>query len=283
MTSMRSRMGWSPLLLAGMLAAPLSAQTPEEMGTASWQISGGNVGWCVQFLLEPKEALKEMSGGYRPVPASSADGFHPAIKRAITDEPKYADWVPAELCTWFVGSVTAEGKTYQRGDKNVPLAITWWGVAATQGEAGWDGRLWMRMMGANSYALVRAMQVAKLPMEKVTVDERAIKGNEVDRLYFTKFNRATIQLTGRFTPDSTDTPAEPRKLTGVMPGPLQSMWTTDMTLSPEKLGIMSGSLQIFGGRGMAKSLRKSPIRLISSAMNGGTGSLRFTRTAARKK
>jgi hypothetical protein len=283
MMSTRCRTGWSTLLLAGTLAQPLAAQAPESMGQVAWEVGGGSVGWCVQFLLEPKEAVKELTAGYRPVAASSTDAIHPALKRAIADEPKYAEWVPSELCTWFVGSVTAERKKYERGDKNATLAITWWGVAASQGEAGWDGRFWLRMMGSNSYPLVRAMQVAKLPLEKVTIDEEAIKGNEDDRLYFTKFNRATIQLTGRFTPDSTDAPAAPRKLVGFMPGPLQSMWTTDMNLAPAKAGMMSGSLQIFGGRGMAKVLRNSPIRLISLAMSGGTGAIQFSRFAVKRK
>lgn len=281
MMSMPCRASWS-LLLAGALATPLAAQS-EELGTADWEITGGGVGWCVQFLLEPKEAVKELAYGYRAVAASSTDQVHPAIKRAITDEPKFADWVPSEMCTWFVGAVNTAGKRYERGDKNVPLAITWWGVAVTQGESAWDGRLWLRMMGSNSYPLVRIMQVGKVPMEKVTIDDRAIRGNEDDRQYFTKFNRATIQLTGRFSPDSVETAPVPRKFVGVMPGPIQTMWTTDIGLNPEKNGIMSGSLQIFGGRGMAKALRNSPIRLISPAMTGGSGSMHFVRSSTKKK
>jgi hypothetical protein len=284
MKSTRHRAHWLPLLLAGTLGvSPLVAQAPEEMGRVTWEVDAGNIGWCVQFLLEPKEAAKELTGGYQAVAASLAADVHPAIKRAISDEPKYSEWVPSELCTWFVGSVTAEGKRYERGDKDVPLAVTWWGVAVTQGEAAWDGRYWLRMAGSNSYPLVRAMQVARLPMEKVTIDERPIKGNNEDRLYFTKFNRATIQLTGRFNPDTTGVAPAERKLSGVMPGPLQSMWTTDITLSPEKTGGMSGSLQIFGGRGMAKALNRSPIRLLGSAMTGGSGSLRFVRFSSKRK
>ncbi|HWA16624.1 MAG TPA: hypothetical protein VG817_09330 [Gemmatimonadales bacterium] len=282
MMSIRSRAGWT-LILLGLAAARLQAQGPATMEQERWEIADGDVGYCVQFLLDPKEALKEMQVGYRPVSASATDAIHPAIKRAISDEPKFADWVPSEICTWFVGSVTTGNRKYERGDKNAPLAITWWGVAASQGEGAWDGRYWLRMMGANSYPLVRLMQVAKLPMEKVTINAESIRGNDLDREYFIKFNRATIQLTGRFTPDSTEATAAPRKFIGVMPGPLQTMWTSDFALNLDEKGTMSGSLQIFGGRGMAKELRESPIRLISSAMHGGSGAIQFQRWSTKTR
>jgi hypothetical protein len=272
------RTGWMPLLLAGVLAAsPLAGQTSTEMGRVKWEIAGGDIGWCIQFLLEPKEAEKEMTGGYRPVPASTDPDIHPAIKRAIGEDPQYANWVSSQFCTWFVGSVTTEGKRYERGDKDEPLAITWWGVAATRDEAAWDGRYWMRMLGSNSYPLTRLMQVARLPMEKVDIYDRAIKGNEVDHIYRTRFHRATIQLTGRFSPDTASGAAEPTQMSTAVTGPLQTMWLSDMTMSPENNGILSGSLQIFGGRGMAKTLNKSPVRLIISAVSGGGGAAEFVR------
>jgi hypothetical protein len=277
------RAGWLPLILAGLLAAPLAAQAPEQLDQISWDVAGGDVGWCVQFLLEPKEAVKEMGYGYRPVAASAADGFHPAIKRAITDEPKFAEWVPAELCIWFVGSVATQGRTYVRGDKGVPLAVTWWGVAATSGESAWDGKFWMRMIGSNSYPLVRLMQVSKLEMDQVKIEDRGEARDPADQIYTIKFNGADIRLTGRFTADSTNAPAMARKASGVMMAPIQSMWTTDITMTPEKQGAISGSLQIFGGRGLAKALRASPIRLIGSAVIGGTGSARFIRTSAKRQ
>ncbi len=267
-----------PLLLAGILGpSPVAAQGPSEAGRVAWEIAGANLGWCIEFLVEPDEAEKEMAGGFRPVAASAAAGVHPSITRTITEDPKFATWVPSQLCTWFVSSVTTEGKRYERGDKDLPLAITWWGVATARGEAAWEGRYWLRMAGSNSYPLVRLMQVAKLPMERVAIDHREIRGNELDRIYVTRFNRATIQLTGRFTPDTVQASPEPSKFHGAVAGPFQSMWLSDITLNPEKSGNLSGSLQIFGGRGMAKILNKSPVRLIVSANSGGSGSAQFIR------
>jgi hypothetical protein len=272
-------------LILGLVwaATPLVAQAPADLGQLNWEVGPASVAWCVHFLLEPKEAAKELTGDLRPVTAATVPDLHPALKRAIADEPKYSDWTPAELCTYFVASVTVGGKSYERGDKNVPLALTYWGVAATRGEAAWDGTLFLRMLGSNSYSFVRSMQVAKLPMEKVNIDAREIRGNEEDRLYYIKFNGATIQLTGHFNPDSTGAPGTPRKVSGVIPGPIQTVWTTTLSYTPEKDGTMAGSLQVFGKRGMAKALNKSPIRLIGPALAGGSGQVLSRRESTKRK
>lgn len=273
-----------PLAIGVALAAgPLAAQAPADLGQLSWELGPASGAWCVHFLMEPKEAAKELTGDLRPVAASAAPALHPALKRAITDEPKYSDWAPAELCTYFLGWVATGGKRYERGDKDVPLAVSYWGVAVAEGEAAWDGRMYLRMLGSNSYSLVRAMQVAKLPMEKVNIDDQAIKGNEEDRLYYTKFNGATIQFTGHFNPDTTGAASTDRKVAGIMPGPIQTMWITGMTFTPEKAGTMAGSLQVFGKRGMAKALNQSPIRLIGPAVIGGSGKALFSRESTKRK
>lgn len=273
-----------PLALVTLLGAgPLAAQGAGEISRITWNLGPASSGWCVHFLSEPKEAAKEVSAGYRVVPASAADELHPALKRAIADEPAYADWIPSEFCTYYLESVQVGEKRYERGDKNVPLAITFWGVAVAEGEAGWNGRVFLKAAGSNSYSLARAMQVERLPMEKINVDLKAVPENKEDQVYFTKFNGATIQFTGHFNPDTTGAAVTERKIVGLLPGPIQSQWAAAINYKPEKIGTMAGSMQVFGKRGLAKQLNKSPIRLVGPAFTGGSGTAEYVRTALKKK
>lgn len=276
-----------PLALATLLGSTsLAAQTPAaapgEMARITWNLGAASSGWCVHFLSEPKEAGKELIAGRRPVPASSAEGIHPALKRAITDEPNFADWIPSELCTYTLASVTVGPKTYERGDKGVPLTISFWGIATTVDQAPWDGEVFLKAAGSNSYALARAMQVERLPMEKISVELKPIRGNEEDQIQITKFNSATIQFTGHFNPDTTGAAVGERKIVGLLPGPIQSKWTSTISYQPEKIGTMAGSLQVFGTRGLAKLLNQSPIRLIGPAFTGGSGTAVYVRTGEKK-
>jgi hypothetical protein len=275
-----------PLALAAVLGGSrlvAQAPAPNEMGRISWSLGAASSGWCVHFLSEPKEAAKEVTGGRRVVPASAAEGIHPALKRAIADEPNYAEWVPSELCTYTLASVQVGEKLYERGDKGVPLTITFWGVAVSDGEGAWDGQVFLKAAGSNSYPLARAMQVQRLPMEKISVDLKPIQGNDEDHIYITKFNKATIQFTGHFNPDTTGAAVAERKIVGLLPGPIQSEWTSTITYQPEKIGTMAGSMQVFGSRGLAKLLNKSPIRLIGPAFTGGSGTALYVRTSTNKK
>jgi hypothetical protein len=273
-----------PLALVTLFgASPLAAQESGEISRITWNLGPASSGWCVHFLSEPKEAAKEVIAGYRIVSASAADDLHPALKRAIADEPAYANWVPSEFCTYYLESVQVGDKLYERGDKNVPLAITFWGVAIAEGEAGWNGRVFLKAAGSNSYSLARAMQVQRLPMEKINVDLKAVPENQEDKIYYTKFNGATIQFTGHFNPDTTGAAVNERKIVGLLPGPIQSQWGATICYKPEKNGTMAGSMQVFGKRGVAKQLNKSPIRLIGPAFTGGSGTAEYVRTTQKKK
>lgn len=271
------------LLGLSLFAAPAHGQRPETIAEFRWELGPALPSWCVHFLMDPKEAGKELPGEMKPVPASFVSELHPALKRAIADEPKFSEWIPADLCVYYVQSISFDAKKYEKGDKNTSLAMAYLGISATEGEATWDGRYRLRVLGSNSYNLVRATQVKGIQMDQIKIDADPIPGSEEDMLYVIRLNGATVQFTGHFNPDSTGAAPAEQRMVGLTPGPIQSVWTTTFSYTPASFGTMAGSLQIIGKRGLAKALNSSPIRLIGQAISGGSGTLEGSRTSTRKR
>src|SRR5512147_2431586 len=90
------------LCCALLAAAPVPGRAQEKAGadTVSWTVMGPKAGWCLNFLMEPKNAAEDLVRGYRVVAAREAKGLSPAISRLIADEPTYAEWIPSEVCTY---------------------------------------------------------------------------------------------------------------------------------------------------------------------------------------
>ncbi len=249
----------------------LAAQEKATADTVNWTVLNPQAGWCLAFLMEPKEAINDLTRGHRVVTAREAKDLLPAIARLIADEPTYADWVPSEVCTYVVDAISVEGRRFDRGDGGQPIAILYWAVAAANAEsqAPEAGQVSLRAFGSNSSGVQRNMGTRGLPIDRIQFDVRKVPESS-DQDYQIKLNGATISYTGQPKPDSTGA-APQRSRTGVLTGNNRTIWTMRMVWDPAAVGGMSGALRIVGKRGLAKVLNRSPIRVLSPTIIGGAG------------
>lgn len=262
--------------ICGVLLATLHgvapAQEKSKADTVSWSVVNPRAGWCLQFLMEPKEAVNDLTRGYRVVLAREAPDLPPAIKRLIADEPNYGEWVPAEVCTYIADAISIENRRFDRGDGGQPIAAIYWGVAAASAEGGADlDWVSLRAFGSNSSGVQRAMGTRGVPIDRIQFDVKPVSESK-DQEFVLKLNSATISYVGQPKPDSTGS-APQRVRTGVFVGNNRTVWTTRMVWNPAAVGGMSGAIRIVGKRGLAKVLNKSPIRLLGQAVIGGQGEI----------
>jgi hypothetical protein len=73
-------------------AGPATAQEGPPANTITWEVGSPSAGFCIHFLMEPKEAAEDLPG-QRLVLAREAAG-RPRRSRLIADETQYAEWAP---------------------------------------------------------------------------------------------------------------------------------------------------------------------------------------------
>lgn len=265
-----------------ILAPSLGAQAAATSDPLQWEVGAATSGWCVYFLMEGTEAQKDLTRGHRLVLASEAKNLPRALQQAIAEDPKYADWVPSELCTYYVEAVWSGGRRFDKGDKNTPMALIYWGVAAAEGQSAWDGEMSLKVAGTNSFPLTRWMEVQGLHIDRIPIDRDPDPVAPEDSQYVIKMEGATITFIGHMNPDSV-TPPAPRQATGVFNGPVNSVWKMSFSYTPERMASLGGSLKIVGKRDLAKALNASPIRLLGASVVGGKGAVGFSKSQGGKK
>lgn len=267
--------GMACLLLGGQ-ASLVAAQEDKKSSSITWEVGAPKAGWCLQFLMEPDAAADKLAKDHRLVLAKEATGLPPAIARLILDEPRYADWAPAELCTYIAEAIWVDGRRFDRGDGGQPVAALYWGVAAANSETPSDlGRVSLRVLGTNSSNMRRAMEMRSVPIDRIQIEVRPVKESS-DEEYFLKLEGATIVYIGRPRADSTAVLTERTRAAGYM-GNNKALWGVSFNFTPTSVAGMSGALRILGKRGLARALDRSPIRLLSPMISGGRGTVTFTR------
>jgi hypothetical protein len=268
--------GMACLLLGGRTTL-VAAQEDKKATSITWEVGTPKAGWCLQFLMEPKAAADGLARDYRLVLAREATGLPPAITHLISDEPMYADWAPAEVCTYIAEAISVDGRRFDRGDGGQPIAALYWGVAAANSGASSSdlGGVSLRVLGTNSSSLRRAMEVKSVPIDRIQIEVRPVK-ESADEELFLKLEGATIIYIGQPRADTTSDPTGQTKTAAYM-GNNRTRWDVSFSFTPTGVAGMSGALRILGKRGLAGALDHSPIRLLSPMISGGRGTVSFTR------
>ncbi|MBK6421412.1 MAG: hypothetical protein IPJ95_13780 [Gemmatimonadetes bacterium] len=270
--------GSAAVLLAALLAGPaLAAQSggtlPPREPKVAWDLGPTRGGWCVYFLMAPKAAGELLLRGARAVPAREDPALQPALRRVITDEPTYADWIPAQICTWYTEGVSVNRRAYDRGDGGKQLALFWWGISATGERLGARPGLSQVVLGTNSSGLKRQMQLEFVEMERLEINRLPVKESE-DEEFSLRLGRTTVAFAGHPSPDSSLAVA-PVSYQSVVKGEDNRIWLVAFQATPTGIAGLSGSLRIQGKGDLAKSLTESPIRLVGHLVTGGTGRVDF--------
>lgn len=262
------------LLLAGPPLLAQSGGAAAREPKVAWELGAARGGWCVHFLISPKAAGDLLLRGARAVPAREDPGLPAAVRRVISDEPTYADWIPSQVCTWYTDGISANHRGYERGDGGKQLALFWWGLTASGERTGNRPGLSLVVLGTNSSGLKRQMQLEFVEMERLEINRVPVKESEDEEFSF-KLDRTTVAFAGHPRPDSTLAVA-PVAYQSMVKGEDNRLWLVAFQARPTEIAGLSGSLRIQGKGELARSLTESPIRLIGNIVTGGAGRVEFT-------
>lgn len=269
-------------LLGVMVAlgnAPAAGQQSPWSGDPrfKWTVENTRAAWCVHFLVDPQTAGEGLPPGYSPLPATAAPELHPAMQRAVADEPQYASWVPSALCSYYFVSLLVGGRRID-DDKpgNVP-ALAWWGVLAAEGSAA-DARVVyaLRQFGTNNWKIQKPATSAMLDLADVDMLAGKVPPGTDDR-YELQIGKTVLLFDGHPAPDSTLRTAPLDQSWVFSPARGGVVWRISANLQPVLTRALVGALRIQGKDDLANALRASPIRLVGPIYSGGTGQILFFR------
>ena len=270
--SLRGRAGARERALAsavGVLCvvapAGLSAQgTPTS---AKWFLRGLQGGACIEFLVSPTSAADELHGAGTPVPAESLAEAHPALARAVRDDPHYQGWIPAEYCFYLYASGVANGRNFTVDGGRQPVAVGFVGIAARDLPGG--ATSYAAELFTNSSQLERVAEDGRFRVESIRFTRSPIPEFEdvPDRhRYMAKHGSTIIQWDGG--PGAPQTP-EPRSIRLAGMALTSRVHLAQTTITPDSAFVPSGNLQVMGKGDLKVMLTASPIRLVTTFVEGG--------------
>jgi hypothetical protein len=267
---------WIGVSLLALAADPVAARAQTDpKPDVVWTLEGLRNGWCLQFLIDPKDANEDLPRGARPLPASQAPNLHPAVRRLIADEPQYAAWIPSQVCAYFFQAVViGKQRISSNNPKNAP-GLLWWGVwSSSNVGADTAGRYALRCLGSNEGKIEGSSDLgqSRVSMEDVDLLASKVPDSQDDR-YVLGYEKTIITFDGHPAPDS------------LAPGELHQAWLADGTnskvltasiaLRPAATHGLAGALRIQGKGELASALLASPIRLVGPVQSGGDGEILF--------
>lgn len=275
MSGPRLRAGW----LAGLAfavsggAADQGPAQPEIR--ARWETGPARAGWCLEFLLRPEAAQKDMAQGYRPARIEETEGWHPELRRAAESDTTGLGWFPSRVCQVYFQFLQADGRRFDRGAKGSPVAVAFWEVAARRadGEPGATGSV--RALGTNNDGLKHQMETQFVPLEPLQLTTQPLRDSS-DHRYQVKIGKTIVIFDGYPVPDSTLQPMQVN-FQLAMDGDRRMRWTVDLRFQPDRLEAFPGGLRIQGKGDLAKALSSSPVRIVGPVFSGGGGLVTFSR------
>ncbi len=256
-------------------ATSLPAQSSNENRESQlWNFQGLRAGYCVRFLMEPKDAAGKLKGGFRPIRADRDSALHPALKHVIQSQPELAAWTASRVCFYFADTVQVGGRRVAEKDPRKYQMLSVWSVPAEPARTTARREVALDLYASRS-SLIRAAEAGGIRLR----DAHSVVADRADTtsdIYSVKLERTLLVWHGRPTGDSTRV-ADPIREFWHVAGLRGGVWTGRLVLRPAWTRLMVGSLTIEGKGDLAKSLKASPIRFVGPLFYGGGGELGFSR------
>jgi len=252
------------------IVAPVPGQgtLPKD---AAWALEGGEGGYCISYLVDPDLAKTIVPSSTSLLPAGTG-GDHPDLASYIKEEPRFAQWIPAQICIGFFQRVTSAGKTIAQGKPNKPIMIATSSIAA-QGAHG--------VAGANAYLLdfmtsdrgvSNAADAIGVDMSTIELTEKAkLEGQDPTAT----LSFSGVQLSWNGHPIADSSVGKTRSVSFGYGGPKSASWLINIETTPRSVRTLSAVLWVEGKNSLAKVLRASPGRPIGPYELGSTATITF--------
>lgn len=267
----------SALGLLGLLASSASAQ-----GSAgpsfSLVLRGVTFSACVQFLVDPVEASKDLEDGYQIVPARSFPGLSPVLQREIEGDSVHGGWVPAQVCIYEAPSVSAGGGVLQaEGKMGNRQLVGYWGLGARRvGGNAAEGQWYAAALYTNDWHLERQAKTVYIPMTIVKRSMSPVPESTRHR-YEVKLGKTTLTWDGEIGGRDSAQASTSIDASLVFTGLRDIQWHAVASSRPDWTRNLPGLFRVEGKDDLAKALKASPIRMFGPMFWGGDARLDFAR------
>lgn len=266
--------------LLGVVASVASAQTPSG---PSFSLVFREVAFsaCVDFLMDPAAATRQLDPGYRIIPAGSFTPLAPVLRREIEGDTVHIGWVAAQVCFIESPAISVEG-TVLTPDKKMggQEVVGYWAIAASRSDASFRPDQWFAVnLWTNDWHLDRLSNTAYIPM---SVFKRALAPipESNNHHYEIRIGKTVLSwdggLIGR---DSTETTTS-LESDLVFEGERGIPWSATVQTRPRWNRSLPGIFRVEGKDDMAKALKASPIRIFGPMRFGGDARIDFYRKGA---
>jgi hypothetical protein len=284
-------MRFAALVLAaivGVFPRPMLAQDEEQQDEKDkaklnrvWQIDRFKTGFCIQLLVDPVKLELDITRNARVLKAEAMEDLSPVLKTVVGNQPELGSWTPSNICLYFMERVDVGSLMVSEKDPAKIPMIGVWTLAAADAAGGARKDVVLRVF-TNSGRLERAGQVGGLDIRTIRTVIRPIENEDdpnappLGTLYQLRFGKTLLTWSGRQASDSTPA-GRPQVTQWRADSKRRGALTARLSLTPEWIQPMVGSLRIEGEDDFAEAVKASPIRFVGPAMLGGAGELAFGR------
>lgn len=233
------------------------------------------------MLLDPQVASRSLPAGLRLTPAAEADDLHPALRSELESQPELGAWSASHLCFYAVDSIQTADYVLRDKSGHKPHVFAIWTVSASETAGGSRHDLALLLL-TSSRRLARSGRQAGHPLAEM--DAKIGKVPETDRngvpstddRFQVKIGKTRVTWDGHPASDSTEASGSV-KVSWVSKAAGTGGGRGSLSLSPQWVAPMVGSLKVEGKDELAKALKASPVRFVGPSYHGGGGEVRLER------
>jgi hypothetical protein len=265
------------LALLGIVAAPASAQgRPGGAAAFSWVVKDLRLAACMDFLIEPSFAEKQVPEEYHLIPAGRFSALSPVLARELTGDSVHTAWIPASVCVLEGASVTAGDQFVASNKPGESVMVAYWGIAATRatGEPRFD-QLYVAEFWTSDWHIQKPSQDALVHVSTLKRSQVKLPESVNDR-YELKIGKTVLTWDGQLKRDSTATTG-PLAAALLYDGQRGVRFTATVTGQPTWTRNPAGVFRVSGKDDLAKALQASPVRHFGPLFWGGDARVDFLR------
>jgi len=265
--------------LLGLLAAPALAQGGAEP-EFSWAQQGVEFSACVEFLMEPEMAAKQLSDGFVAVPAANFAQLSPVLQREIQGDAVHAAWIPARVCLIEAPGISAGGRVMTPEKKMGPREVLgFWIFAASRTEGDYRRDQWYAaQFWTNDWHVQRATEQAFIPMSTFKPSLEAVPESN-RHSYEVKIGKTILAWDGELVGRDSAESVQRVEAQLILDGKRRISWQGALSMQTRWMRYLPGTFRVQGKDDLAKALKASPIRMFGPMYWGGDARVDFSRGA----
>lgn len=258
----------------GVLATPAPAQAPGY----SWAFTGVEFSACVEFLVEPALAGKQVDPGYQIIPAAGFSSLSPVLRREIEGDTVHATWVPSRVCVIEAPQVTTgDNLLTPEGKMGGQEVVGYWAIAARRTDGSPRSDQWFAaQLWTNDWRLRKQTESEFIPVGMLKRSRLPIAESDRHR-YEIKIGKTVLSWDGKLEGRDSTAASDPGQSSLIFQGTRSIRWTATVSSQPLWTRTLPGVFRVEGKDDLAVALRASPIRMFGPMYWGGAARVDFTR------